>query len=242
MSASGPRSSWRSVIETISTVLLILASVAVISAMVWDRHRQSTQQSVRRAEPPVPIEPLSLHGAVLRGDQSAKVVLIGFSEFECPYCGQYAREVHPEIDRRYVQTGKVLMAFRHLPLNNHRHAQKAAEAAECAGQQGRFWEMHDALFEHQEALDLTSLRVRAQKLGLNRKKFDSCLEGQMAEKVRADLSTARVLSISGTPTFLIGTREPDGRVKVAQRLRGAQRLGEFQKALDGLLARDGSQK
>jgi predicted DsbA family dithiol-disulfide isomerase len=84
--------------------------------------------------------------------------------------------------------------------------------------------------------------VRAQKLGLNRKKFDSCLEGQMAEKVRADLSTARVLSISGTPTFLIGTREPDGRVKVAQRLRGAQRLGEFQKALDGLLARDGSQK
>jgi protein-disulfide isomerase len=123
---------------------------------------------------------------------------------------------------KYVKAGKVQVVFRHLPLDRiHPLAHKAAEAAECAGQQGRFWEMHDLLFRGRDKLDPPSLRVHAATVGLDMSRFVQCLDnGEMAARVRRDADEARKLQISGTPTFLLGTLAPGDRAKVVRRLSG----------------------
>lgn len=246
MSAEGHDSRvrrWRSWLETTAT----LAFIAVCGTLVWSTVSAARTQppagpprsaSARRPEPPLPKEPLSLDGAALRGSRTAKIALIEYSDFKCPYCGKFARETFPALDDRYVRSGKVLVAFRHLPLAIHPEAQKAAEAAACGGQQGKFWEMHDRLFRSQDRLDLPGLRESAQAVGLNASQFASCLEGQMTDRVQQDAAGAKSLVISGTPTFLVGLVQPDGRVKIMQRLVGAQPPQQFQQVLDRLLAPD----
>ena len=110
------------------------------------------------AEPRPPKDPLPLEGAAIRGNRSATVAIVEYSDFKCPACGQFATGTLPAIERRYVDTGKVLLAFRQYPMDRRPLAQKAAEAAICAGDQGKFWEMHDQLFAHQGRLEETSLR------------------------------------------------------------------------------------
>ena len=236
MAVLDPTSRWRRILEPASTVLLIVASIAVVAAVVLDRRDPPLQRGPRRVEPALPAEPVSIEGAVLRGSDKARVVLIEYSDFECPYCAKYARETHPEISRQYVDSGKVLLAFRHLPLSTHANSQKAAEAAECAGLQGRFWQMHDLLFRNVEELGDAYWRRYAGALALDLEKFDGCLAGDMSAKVRADVETAKTVGVSGTPTFLLGTRLEDGTVRITQRLRGAQSVKSFQAAFDALLS------
>jgi protein-disulfide isomerase len=108
-----------------------------------------------------------LAGRPAKGASGARVILIEFSDFECPYCGRHFRQTLPRIDREYVQTGKVRYVFRHFPLESlHKEAFKAAEAALCAGDQQKFWEMHDRLFAHQDALATGKLPGHAAALGL----------------------------------------------------------------------------
>lgn len=143
----------------------------------------------------------------------------------------------PQIERDYVDTGEVTLAFRHLPLTSlHPDALKAAEAAECAGRQDHFWEMHDALFSDPTNLGVPALKERAHNLNLDETAFNSCLEGVGTIRVRQDASGARQIGINSTPTFLIGTRDSDGRVKVQQRLAGAKPAAEFAAVLDPLIA------
>src|SRR6185436_20936742 len=96
------------------------------------------------AQADVPNFDLTLAGAATKGRASAPLVMLEFSDFECPFCGRYSRETYPQVQREYVDTGKVRYVFRHTPIERiHPQAMKAAEAAECAGTQGKFWEMHD---------------------------------------------------------------------------------------------------
>jgi protein-disulfide isomerase len=168
------------------------------------------------------------------------VALIEFSDFQCPYCGKFAREILPELEKQYVSGGQVVMAFRQLPLPNHQFAQKAAEAAECAGRQDRFWPMHDAMFQDQKQIDEAGLRQSAQRLGLDPRRFSDCLIGETSERVKRDANEAKSLRVSGTPTFLFGYVQADGRVKVVKRFSGAQPVAQFRAALDPLLAAAGS--
>jgi hypothetical protein len=119
-------------LELSATILLIVVALLVGGLTVWDRVYPPAARAAP-SEPPLPKDPVFIDGVPSRGDRNAKVALIEFSEFECPYCGKSAREVMPEIDRKYVTTGKVSLAWRHYPLPMHKQAQKAAEAAECAG-------------------------------------------------------------------------------------------------------------
>ena len=144
------------------------------------------------------------------------------------------RQILPEIEKRYVSTGKLRVVFKHMPLQEiHPQAVMAAETAECARQQGKFWQMHDALFADQR-LDETSLVEKARANGIGIPQFSECVRGSGGVKVKQDLATARALGLAVTPTFLIG-RDVGGAVKVAQILTGVRGVDVFTSAIESIL-------
>jgi protein-disulfide isomerase len=229
---------WQSIVETLAVAAIAVAvgRIAFIAPAGERNSQKATAPTARKPEPPLPTSPIVLSGAQISGKTSAKVGLVVYSDFQCPFCGKFARETLPALERQYVSTGKVLLAFRHFPLPNHQFAQKAAEAATCAGRQGKFWQFHDQLFGNQQKLDAPSLQEDARSLGLNFDDFANCLGGQVTTMVQADKSTAEPLGIVGTPTFFVGRLLNDGRLQVAERLTGALPVSEFQGVLDRLIA------
>ena len=186
-------------------------------------------------EPPLPAE-VATAGAAAKGAPTAPVTIVEFSDFQCPFCGRHFRDTYGQLDREYIATGKVRYVFRHLPLERiHPQAFKAGEAAECAGAQNRFWEMHDVLFANQQALMPADLARHAQGLKLDGAKFNACLGGQTAARIRQDMTLAAEAGVRATPTFIIGTTLPGGRVKVTRRLSGALPFATFKAAIDSLL-------
>jgi protein-disulfide isomerase len=138
----------------------------------------------------------------LRGARDAQVMLVEYGDFQCPYC---ARAHAALTDLMGKHDGRVALVYRHLPLADlHPFAPAAAEAAEAAGAQDKFWEMHDALFENQGMLDEDALPAVAANLGLDAQRFARELdEGKHRARVEADAEQARALGASGTPTFFI---------------------------------------
>ena len=145
----------------------------------------------------------------------------------------------PQIEKEYIKTGKLKYVVRDFPLESiHKDAFKAAEAGHCAGEQGKFWEMHTRLFENQKALGPTNLANYAQALGLDWPKFQQCLDsGKYAARIRKDLADGQQAGITGTPGFLFGLTEAnDPKVKVLKVLKGAQPYASFKGAIDSLLS------
>ena len=181
---------------------------------------------------------LDLAGDPAKGRPDAPLTLVEFSDYQCPFCARIARETFPAVEKAYVETGKVRYVFRDFPLSMHRYAFKAAEAANCAGEQGKYWEMHDRLFENVSALEPEKLPGYAQAVGLDPGRFEECLgSGRHAEEIRADMEDGRKAGVRGTPTLMIGTTEPGStKLAVVEILRGAQSPEALQAALDRLLA------
>ena len=194
-------------------------------------------QSRPAAADALPKEPIAIAaGEPTKGDRSAKVAVIEFSDYQCPFCSRYSRDTLPQITTDYIDTGKIRYVFRDLPLSFHKQAFKAAEAAHCAGAQGKFWEMHDALFQNQSALAPEQLAAHGRTLGLEESAFQECLtSGRFAADVNKDIADAGAVGITGTPAFLVGIVQPDGRVKVVKKLSGAKPYAEFKAAIDGAL-------
>jgi protein-disulfide isomerase len=143
------------------------------------------------------------------GPRSAPVTLLEYGDYECPYCGQ----AHYVLQELMTQLGdRVRLAFRNFPLAEvHPHAEQAAEAAEAAGAQGRFWEMHDTLFENQDALELEDLVSYAQMVGLDLGRFQiEMLQRAHAPRVREDVVSGVRAGVKGTPTFFINGRRHEG--------------------------------
>lgn len=139
-----------------------------------------------------------------KGMKNAPVTIIEFSDFQCPYCARFYSQTLPLIEDKYIKNGKVKLIYRDFPLSFHNNAQKAAEAAECADEQNKFWDYHNKLFENQNALGTANLKQYAKDLGLDMQKFESCLDlGKMASETQKDLSDASSYGVSGTPTFFI---------------------------------------
>jgi protein-disulfide isomerase len=138
----------------------------------------------------------------VRGPEEAPVTVVEYADFECPFCGQAEPEVR-ELLRNFGS--EVRYVWRHLPLRDvHPNAQKAAEAAEAAAAQGMFWEMHDLLFDHQDALTLRDLIGYATSLGLDTGRFTTDLKsGAGAARIDEDIDSADLSSVSGTPTFFV---------------------------------------
>lgn len=137
-----------------------------------------------------------------------------------------------------------MLAFRQFPLTTiHPFALSTAVAAKCAAEQGKYWEMHDALFQDQKSLDDQAIQKRATELSLDRAKFSSCIARKAVnDEVDRDVAEGKTLGVSGTPTFFIGLTQPDGRVKVLQRLTGAPPADQLDKVLDGLLQQASAQQ
>ena len=199
-----------------------------------------------RLRPPQPSSPIetigpsdvSLNGVPRKGASAAKIVLIEFSDFECPFCGRHARGPYAQLQQQYVTTGKIQYAFRHFPLDQlHPAARQAAEAAACANAQGKFWEFHDTLFANQRALQLPNLLEYAKSVQIDGNKFEACVTGhQMAGLVSGDVAEGQRLGFNGTPGFLIGEIQPNQTVRVTRRIVGAYPFEVFQQALDEQLS------
>jgi protein-disulfide isomerase len=184
----------------------------------------------------LPKDPIAIASEPFKGNGTAKVALIEFSDYQCPFCSRYSRDTLPQIASDYVDTGKIKYVFRDLPLSFHKQAFKAAEAAHCAGAQDKFWEMHDLLFQNQTALAPEQLVAHGKTLGLNETAFQECLDtGKFAADINKDIADAGAAGITGTPAFLLGVIQPDGRVKVVKKLSGAKPFAEFKAAIDSAL-------
>lgn len=181
---------------------------------------------------------LSVKNDPFKGSPSAPVTLIEFSDYQCPFCARHVRKTLPQIERDYIATGKVKYVFRDFPLTAiHKQAFKAAEAANCAGMQDKYWEMHDRLFMNKEGLAVKDFEEHAQVIGLEMDSFRQCLESTMtAHEIREDVAEEKKARVTGTPSFFIGLTEPNGfTVKPLKMLRGARPYQDFKEALDNLL-------
>jgi len=171
--------------------------------------------------------PVDIGAAPVRGNPKAPVTIVEFSDFQCPYCVR----ARPTVKRvREVYGDKVRFVFRHFPLDFHPQAEKAGEAAACAGDQGKFWEMHDLLWTSTGKLQVDDLKAHAATLGLDTTAFAQCLDsGRHDGLVAADLEAGKGFGISGTPAFFVNGRP----------LVGAQPFEAFAQVIDDELQRQG---
>ena len=160
------------------------------------------------------------------GEKNAPVTIVEFSDYECPFCSRFYDQTLPQIKSEYVDKGKVKLVYRDFPLSFHPNAQKAAEAAECAGEQGKYFEMHDKLFGQGVAGGVSGFKQYAQEIGLDTKKFNSCLDsGKMASEIQKDFNDGQSYGVQGTPAFFV-----NGKL-----ISGAQPFTNFQQVIDSEL-------
>jgi protein-disulfide isomerase len=165
------------------------------------------------------------------GNPDAKVTITEYSDFQCPFCFDYFSKTYPKILKNYVETGKVKYQFKNMPLNMHPQAPGAALAAECALEQNKFWEMHDALFTNQSKWSgqsdyLNTFSQLAAALGLKQDQFNTCLNSSKYQgSVKADYSEGLSRGFGGTPSFVIND----------QILIGSQDYSVFAETIDKLL-------
>lgn len=200
------------------------------------QERQAGRVAAPDSPPPNPT--LSLNGEKFKGNPDAYLAIVEYSDFQCPFCGAYAHDAYPQIEANYIKTGKVRYFFRDFPLPIHPNAFQAAQAARCAGEQNKFWEMHDRLFDNQKALSPSDLPQHAQAVGLDVTKFNQCLaSGKYTEEIRKSVAQGERIGVNGTPIFIIGTIGPKGeQLKVQKVLLGAKPYESFKTTLDELLS------
>lgn len=169
----------------------------------------NVEMSLPDVRPPATEIPIPEHTPTF-GPDDAKVTIVAFSDFECPYC---ARAV-PAIDEVREKYGdEVRVAFRHFPLSFHQNARPAAEYAQCAAEQDKFWEMHDAIFANQAQLGPEGLKAAAEKAGLDSNSLQACLASDRpGAAIESDLGTGQKVGVQGTPSFYINGRPYDGAI------------------------------
>lgn len=188
-------------------------------------------------QPPTAPSMLATQNENFRGASDATIAVVEYADFECPYCGQYEHDVYPQISKDYIRTGKVKYFYRDMPLAAHPHAMIAAHAARCAGEQGKFWEMHDSLFAKQNALREVDMADRAQELGLDKAKFAECFASdRYINEIKQSATEAQKMGIGGTPTFFIGKIGSNGEVTNLKAILGTRPYETFKTAIDDTLA------
>lgn len=229
-------------------VLLIVASFFL--GTLWtkvqylEKNGSSDSNTAGNAVTPPPQAPagdtgpvtVSIDDDAVLGDKNAKVTLIDFSDYECPFCKRHFEQTLPELMKKYIDTGKVKMVYRDLPLPFHEPmATTEAIAANCAREQGddsTYYKFHDEMFKRTTSngtgLDKDKLYTIASDLGLNADTFKSCLDtDKYKEEVQKDLADANKAGATGTPTFFIGKSTSNGEIS-ATKLVGAQPLSAFE--------------
>ena len=209
------------------------------------RELQEIKEQLQPRSQPIPGHDVKLTldvaGGPFRGERNAKLTMVEFTDYQCTFCGRYANETLPQILQEYVDSGIVKYVIRDFPLTHHGQAAKAAEAAHCAGDQGKYWEMHGKLFASQRALTIDDLLGYAEPLGLDARTFENCLDsGKHTVRIDQGRADGRVARVRGTPAFLLGYTADNGNgMETVRLIHGAQRYENFKHAIDMLLLRQG---
>jgi len=210
-------------------IILMVLLVLGVAALSIISSRSSNVTQVDTTIAPVPNQ-----GHVI-GSDTAPLEIVEFADFECPACGNFANITEPDIRSRLVNTGQVRFRFIDFPLQMHRNTRAAHLAAWCAGDQGKFWEMHDVLFQNQDRWngEVTSrpsgtLENLATQIGLNVDQYNACMESRkFAPQIQANVEEGIRRGIGSTPTFIIGTTQ----------VSSALPYDEFKKHVDAALAK-----
>ena len=213
---------------------LAVIAVAGIGALTWmsTRPREQTLVAVDSTLPKV-----ASNGYVF-GNATAPVEVIEFGDFECPQCARWSAITEPDVRSRLIQPGIVRLRYIDFPLSMHRNTYPASRAAACADEQGKFWEMHDLLYQTQDQWNGQATRSPdgvfkklGEQLKLNQQQFDSCIDSKKTQaKVQAHEQIALQRQASGTPTFIIG----------GQMITQALSYDEFKQLVDQALAKSGA--
>ena len=166
-----------------------------------------------QAKAPEPIKAkLSLASAPMLGSKDAPITMVEFTDYQCPFCQRSHMQTFNELKKEFIDTGKVRFFSKDLPLDSmHPNAQRAAQAARCANEQGQFWKLRDIMGAHPDALDLSSLVADAASLHMNTDAFKGCVEsGKYKEVVQSDYLEAMRIGADGTPAFIIGKSTSEG--------------------------------
>ena len=194
-----------------SRFVLLIAAIAIvgIALIAWLANRpKQGGQAVANTGAPVKAEPWVL------GNPSAPVTIVEFADFECPACGGYATVTGPDVKKRLIEPGLARLEFYPFPLQIHQNTWPASLAAACAGDQGKFWEMHDRIFQGQLEWNAQAtrnpekvLRTYAEQLGLDAAKYGQCMDSQAHRpRIQASYDYALSMNVPSTPTFIIGGR------------------------------------
>ncbi|HXQ30344.1 MAG TPA: DsbA family protein [Steroidobacteraceae bacterium] len=209
-----------------------------IIAELKEIHRTLLEQQRDKPADADPAQPAKVQlddsGTHTLGSATARVILVEFTDYQCPFCKRFHDRTWSDLKRDYVDTGKVRYVVRDMPLSFHAAALPAAEAARCAGEQGKFWPLHDALFAAQEKLSAATIRKAALDLGVAPAAFDQCLKDPATRHaIEADIAEGDRIGVNGTPGFVLAEKR-NGKLEGALVL-GAQPTAVFTSRLDALL-------
>jgi len=206
----------------------ILLELKAIRQVLEKIEKQGGRAGQRTTKPTVAT--MNIEGRPTMGAADAPITVVEFADYQCPFCLRFSKTTFPHLKKNYIDTGKVRWVALNLPLAFHKDARKAAQGALCAGDQGKFWEMRETLFENPKAIGVQHLPGYAQNLSLDLEAFNACLNSDKhLAAIDKDAKDARGVKLTGTPSFIIGksdSKEITGKVVI-----GAQPLKVFDSAI-----------
>jgi protein-disulfide isomerase len=217
--------------KRLGDVAFTLVAAAAASLLLWNQFESRRDNQRARVQE---VSGLSIDATAIRHSRgNGNVAFVEFTDYECPFCAMHAKGAASALDNQLVAAGRVKHVVFNYPLDAiHLRATKAAEAAECAGRQGRFWEMHQWLFTSLAALSDQGIRDGIGHMMLKPDVFSRCLAGEAADVVKRDRSDGARLGVTSTPTFFVGLVRADGGIDLRRRLIGALPFDVIRTAID----------
>jgi protein-disulfide isomerase len=211
----------------------ILQELKQIRLLLQQMQRQNIAANDKRAGPPANVK-VSLGDHYTLGQQTAAATLVEFVDYQCPFCRKFHAETFEQLKKNYIDTGKLRYVSRDLPLPFHHNALKAAQAARCGGEQGKFWELRSALISNGDKLSPEAIMDHAKGLSLDMERFKQCIDSKKyLDEIQKDITEANAAGISGTPTFVLG-KISDGNIEGVV-IAGAQPYSAFEARIAELL-------
>ncbi len=212
---------------------ILIAAVIIAGTLLMTRGGAGGLAKIADNTPPKPVKIEITDQDHILGNKDAKVTIVEFSDFQCPFCRSFFEGAFAQVKTEYIDTGKARLVFRHFPLDFHPLAKPSAIAVECAAEQGKFWEMHDKIFQEQAKkgtgtvqYTTSDLKRWAANIKLNASQFNQCFEsGKYTSHIDNDLAYASSINVSGTPSFFINGTQ----------LVGAQPFASFKATIDAAL-------
>ena len=221
--------------ELLNELKALRAEVQGLSDDVSTLKKQPPTAPQRAARPTTALAPVATAGYPAKGSMDAPVTIVEFSDFQCPFCARHVKNTLPKIEENFVNTGKVRYVFMDNPIPSHRFAAMAAEASHCAGDQGKYWEMHHQIFTSQHRIREAAFATFASEIGIDGAAFERCMStGSHTDRVQASRRQAGAVGARATPTFIIGKTRPDGQVE-GDLIVGAKSYDSFAVAINQLL-------